>query len=91
MKVLEVYGDGDYSAVSYEDAISSGEVNALELWSKAKMVGSSLEYENEDTGTYFEYEAHEFGEVDPAFVSFVLSEICDYDYLKHHGMYVVEG
>lgn len=90
MKVLEVYGDGDYAAVSYEDAVSSGEVDTLELFNKAKEAGKSLEYVNEETDTYFDYEAHEFGEVDPDFVSFVLSEICDYDYLKHHGMYVVE-
>lgn len=90
MKVLEVYGDGDYAAVSYEDAVSSGEVGALELFNKAKEAGKSLEYENEETDTYFTYEAHEFGDVDSDFVDFVLNEICDYDYLKHHGMYVVE-
>lgn len=90
-KILEIYGDGDYCAVSYEDAISSGEVVARELWNESKDAGhKTLEYENEETDTYFEYKAYEFGEIDPKFLSLMLDDICDYDNLKHHCIYVID-
>lgn len=90
-KILEISGDGDYNAVSYEDAARSGEVNTSELWDKSKEAGKWLEYENEGTDTYFSYKAHEFGDVDEGFIDLVLNEIADYDLLKSHCIYVVEG
>lgn len=87
-KVLEVHGDSDYSVVSYEDAIAAGVVNQKELFDKALAAGTTQTYE--DDNYYFEYDAHEFGAVDQAFVDFIHNEIEDYDYAKHHTFFIVE-
>ena len=87
MKVLEIYGDGDYCAVSFEDGIKEDQY--LDLWDKAKQAGKSIDYEDESTDTYFTYEAHEFGKVDPKFINFI-TDLIDYDYSKSHNFYVVE-
>ena len=87
-KVLEVFGDADYSVISFEDAVSSGKVDKLELFEKALKEGKSRTFEDDDT--YFEYQAHEFGAIDPAFIEFIHNDIEDYDMAKHHTFFVLE-
>lgn len=86
MKVLEVFGDQDYGAMMYEDAVEHDVVVPEELWEKANKDGHQTYEEGE---VIFEYIAHEFGEVDEKFIDFIKNEIADYDYLKHHNFYVV--
>lgn len=87
MKVLEVYGDGDYAAVDFENNVKKH--NYIDFWNRSKEAGKSLEHVDDDNEAYFEYKAHEFGEVDPAFISFI-DDLIDYDDSKHHNYYIVE-
>lgn len=86
MKVLEVFGD-DYGAVLYEDAVEANEVDPKELWDKAKENGQQVYQEGD---TYFEYLAHEFGEVDPKFITWIQGEIMDYDTSKSQNFYIID-
>ena len=91
MRVLEIYGD-DYAMVQFYDGVEAGFVDPERLWNASGKAGTSLEFSDTDSSgdlTYFEYRAHEFGEVDPKFIDFMLDEICDYGGLKHHGFYII--
>lgn len=87
-KILEVFGDADYSVISYKDAIKEGTVNAAELWNKSWEAENALVFEEGDT--YFEYEAHAFKDIDPLFIKFIHDDIEDYDMAKHHTFFVLE-
>ena len=89
-KVLEVFGDADYSVISFEDAERDGKVNRKELFDTAIAGKANETHVFEDDETYFEYRAYEFGAVDEAFVSFVKDEVEDYDMAKHHTFFVLE-
>lgn len=86
MKVLEVFGD-DYGAVIYENCVEAGKVDPKELWERANKDGQQVYDEDDD---YFEYLAHEFGEVDPNFITWVQGEIMDYDTSKSQNFYILE-
>lgn len=88
-KILEIYGDADYSVLSYEDALQDNKVNNIDLWNKSNQDHNKSQV-FEEGDTYFEYKAYSFKDIDPLFINFVKNEICDYDYLKHHSFIVVE-
>lgn len=79
-KILYVYGD-DYAASTFDKLVEKGELTAALLWE-----AGSGEYDNEDD--YFEFEALEYGAVDPEFIEWVQG-IQDYDDSKHANFYVV--
>lgn len=85
-KYLYISGGGvaDYAASSFEDDF---EGDKLELWYKAKEAGKELEYDDEDNGIYFWYEALE---LDDATVEQIQNRI-DSDYSNHDNYFKVEG
>lgn len=86
-KILHVFGD-DYAALAFERLVEEGETAAEELWKEAAGTSVSLAWSTDDD--YFEYSAKEFGEVDPAFIEWVLYNQ-DEDGAEHRNFYVVEG
>lgn len=82
MTILEVFGD-DYAAVTFEDELGEDVKKYVDLCSEN---GGS--YEDEANGV--EFEIHEFGEVDPEFISWIKGDFLDYDDGKHHNFYVLE-
>lgn len=83
MKVLLVSGE-DYAALTFEQDLK-GDVKGM--WEKAVELPNCT-YTDENTG--IEFTAYEFAEVDPRFVTFIDSEIIDYDDAKSTNYYVVE-
>lgn len=86
MKILYVYGDGDFAACSFEgwggverlkneypDVIARGADFTLDL--------------GEDDGGEVYLEFKEFKDVDPDFIAFIRSEIQDYDASKCSNFY----
>lgn len=86
-KILEIFGDGDYCVVSFEDADAAGAIIKPLLFVQAED-GKTHTFEQD--GYYFEYKAHEFGDIDPDFIQFIKNEIEDYDIAKSHSFVVVE-
>ena len=83
MKILYVYGDDDYHALSYE---GSGLTQA-EVVRACEENGGSHEFEGDDYQFYADVIT--FGEVDPKFINWV-KQFQDYDDSKHRNFYVVE-
>lgn len=79
---LHVKGD-DYSALNFEENFNEDEVykQMLEEGVTSKTLESD-EY-------YIDVDIIEFGEVDPSFISFILGELMDYDFLKSENIYQV--
>lgn len=84
MKIIYVYGDGDYGAMTFEQ---SG-ISVKEAYEAAKKNNNKTEYEI-DGDTIF-VKAYEFNDVDPNFVEFIRYYIEDYDMAKNRTFYVVE-
>jgi hypothetical protein len=82
VKILRVYGE-DYAASSFDNLVDAGKLTAKELWDKGN--GSYDDGEH----NFFEYQALEFGEVDPEFLRWIWANQ-DYDSSKHDNFYVVE-
>jgi hypothetical protein len=82
MKVLYVHGD-DYAALHIEDVLG---VKGAALMASEN--GGELTIDNGEV--YAELSIKEFGEVDPAFVSFVKYTLMDYDASKHENFFVIE-
>lgn len=80
MTILEVYGD-DYSAVTFEDELNEDVQKYVDLCSE-----NGGNYEEDG----IEFEIHEFGDVDPDFITWVKDDLLDYDDGKHHNFYVLE-
>ena len=83
-KVLLVYGDDDYSALTPEQ---ESDMTVEEAFNKAQDNGGR--FSEEIDGQTIEFRAYVFGEVCPKFEAFVRERIHDYDRSKHTEYYVV--
>ena len=81
LTVLYAHGD-DYAATYIE-----GDVGIKKAYEAAKANGGKATFSDEDG--YAEVEIREFGEVDPAFISFV-GNFVDYDATKHDYFFVID-
>lgn len=92
MRLLEVGGDGDYLALTFENHFGP---DLTHVWEQAwQRTHHNETYKFADkTGRVVEIEvfAYEFAAVDPAFVDFIRSEFLDYDDTKHHNFYIIEN
>ena len=88
-KFIYVWGDDDYSAVMFENSKHTPESIYFTM-KKNNTKELTLDVEVDDYVTEVTFQLLEFGDVDPAFESFVLNEICDYDALKASTIYRVE-
>jgi len=86
MKIIYVYGS-DYSATAFNNYIERVGMTLSEAWDKAKEEGT---WAHETEEVYFEAQAMEYGEVDPAFIDFLRQEMIDYDSSKSTDFFVVE-
>lgn len=80
LTVLYTHGE-DYAASYIE-----GDVGVKKAYRTAKANGGKATFRYEFG--YAEVEIREFGEVDPAFISFV-DNFTDYDATKHHYFFVI--
>lgn len=80
-KVLYVWGDDDYGALTFEE----GSVSKEAMFESLK-----AEPDNEKSFDGFNAKALEFGEVDPEFIKFIQMEIQDYDDTKHKNFCVID-
>jgi len=85
-KILFVFGD-DYAAVAFEGLRQEGKVSTEELWRKSWVDAGGKMLVHTDGG-WFQYQAYEFGEIDPTFIEFV-HDNQDYDFTKAEQFYVV--
>lgn len=91
MKILYVWGDDDYGALTFEQSKYTVE-QVAEMCQEA----DSIEIEwTEGVGEFEEYnqfnaKVYEFGEIDLKFIEFVMDKLQDYDDSKHHNFYVVK-
>jgi hypothetical protein len=86
MKILHVWGDGDYGAMYVED-----EYGVQRAYNEAKDIDGCLAIYSPDDDRYPEayVEVLEFGEVDPKFVSFIEENFMDYDRSKGENYFVI--
>ena len=99
MKMLYVYGDDDYGALTFSDLLGlDNPTDLARIWKesmdKGEAVNISGTAEDED-GEEVEYditcEAYEFGPVDSKFIDWIRdSEILDYDDSKNRNFFVIE-
>jgi len=84
MKLLYVYGDNDYAAMTWEDKISEENKKIIvdRLLSGEE---TCIEFEED----YF-VELREFDNVDKKFVDFIIDKFMDYDMSKHSNFFVIE-
>lgn len=84
---LLVSGDGDYGAMYFEDNFNEQEVYKSML---AEGVKKKILTHEEKWGEESIYVSiHEFEEVDSKFVSFMVDEFMDYDYMKAKNFFRV--
>ena len=88
-KFIYVTGEGDYSAVLFENSEYSVKDIYNEMIEKG-VTSLTKEFKDEEWTEEVSFDLLEFGDVDPAFESFVLNEMCDYDALKASTIYRVE-
>lgn len=81
MRILFVYGNGDYSALDYERDI--GQEKAL------KLIGGELNKEVE-IGPDTRAKLIDVGEVSAEFIQFIRDEIQNYDQAKARNFYIIE-
>lgn len=84
MKILEIKGDGDFAALQFEDDMGVDEAKRIIA------NGQKIESDPDDEELSYYGVVHEFGQVDKNFFNFVMNEIVDYDYAKHHNLYILE-
>ena len=93
MKLIYVYGNGDYDAVTFEQAGYDDPETLRELFDGAWSNDNhsyTLEFkDDEGYDCEVEIDAYEFSEVDEEFINFVRNEIQDYDQSKCANFYVV--
>jgi hypothetical protein len=95
MKVLYVYGDDDYSALTFCDELHyDNDADLLRLWNEAKANGGEtvLESDEEDNGYEIYCRAEEFGDVDEKFIEWIKTdiELLDYDESKGRDFFIVK-
>ena len=93
-KFIYMWGEGDYSAVLFENSeYSSKDIYKEMIEKDVKRLHKTITSVDECDEEWTEeltFELLEFGDVDPKFESFVLNEMCDYDALKASNIYRVE-
>lgn len=81
MKILWITGEGDFSAMEFEEAI--GEEKAI------AMIGNKIDEDVElSEGIYGRI--IEFGEIDKKFISFIRNKVQDYDSAKQQNFYEID-
>lgn len=88
-KFIYLTGEGDYSAVLFENSEYSVKDIYNEMIEKG-VTSLTKEFKDEEWTEEISFDLLEFGDVDPDFESFVLNEMCDYDALKASTIYRVE-
>lgn len=96
MKVLYVYGDDDFSALTFCDELHyDNDADLLRIWNEAKASGGETVLTNydEDDGYEIYCRACEFGDVDEKFIGWIKQdvELLDYDDSKARDFFVVRG
>ena len=76
-KLIYVHGD-DYASLFFEDWVRNNKLTFEDV--------CELDTIEDDEG-YAEIEVKHFGEICPQFLSFIRSEVQDYDESKHHNFY----
>ena len=90
MKILYVYGDDDYAALTFVDNFHFDTDEQLKrLYSEAINNGGEVVVD-EGEGIYCQ--ALEFGDVDPKFIDWIKSgsDFIDYDTSKNKDFFIVE-
>lgn len=95
MKVLYVYGDDDFSALTFCDQLRyDNDTDLLRLWNEATANGGEtvLTNDDEDDGYEIYCRACTFGDVDPKFIEWLKfdSDLIDYDMSKARDFFVVK-
>jgi putative salt-induced outer membrane protein YdiY len=89
MKVLYVSGDGDFSALDFENKGYDKIDKLRELWDEANRSESKQVAIGIEEDYYIYGQSYEFGEVDDKWIDFIQDKFMDYDDLKHHNYYIV--
>lgn len=81
MKVLHVYGDGDFAVIEFED------------YFEGRTIQSIIEqyFDNDDEfpdNVDFGMDLYEFESIDEQFAHWIKEQICDYDMLKNESFYL---
>lgn len=85
MKVIFVRADEDYNALYFQEQFPK---ITLALWKECETGVIRFVKDGEDYE--MRVSALEFKEVDPKFISFIRSDIQDYDESKHADFFIVE-
>ena len=97
MKILYVYGDDDYAALTFDDDMKLNNPADLKRLYEASFEAGLVDDHtyseiiiDEDAGIYCQ--ALEFNSVDPNFIKWIKyeAEFLDYDESKHRDFYIVE-
>jgi len=89
MRILYVWGDDDYHALSFEKSdLTIKEI--VESIDKGEWLDQSGIYEWSDNDNYFYVKILDFKDVDPAFIEFIINEIMDEDDMKHRNFYIIK-
>jgi hypothetical protein len=83
MKVLKVYGDGDYGAVHFETAHGGKNVDDI-----IANPDAFLPTDENDEYEQWSLEVLEFGDVDSKFVAFVKGDMRSYEDSKHENFWM---
>ncbi|MGO0707838.1 hypothetical protein [Bacillus velezensis] len=83
MKIINVYGDGDYAAMFIED-----EYGVERAYKEAVANGGKVSIEVDDYQQVY-VEVLEFGAVDEKFIAYIRDKQ-DYDMSKHSNFFVID-
>jgi len=89
MKVLYVSGDGDFSALDFENKGFDNPQKLQKLWDEANRSESKQVTIGIEEDYYIRGKAYKFGEVDSKFIEFIQDKFMDYDESKSHNYYIV--
>ncbi len=84
-KVIRVYDDGDYGAMTFDQ---SG-ISVEDAYKAAKNNAGEWQYNIDGDEVYVN--SYEFGEVDQKFIDFIRNNFIDYDQSKACDFYIVKG
>jgi hypothetical protein len=88
MKILLVWGDDDYGALTFENAHDSSPEGLKKF--EQKLIEAGGVYSEESDEGQFNAKIYEFEEIEPKFIEFVRNEIQDYDDSKHKNFYLMQ-
>lgn len=93
MKILYVYGDDDYSALTFCDELKlANDADLLRIWNEAKQNGGETTIKGDGEEYEIFCRACEFGNVDEKFVEWIKYdiELLDYDESKSRDFFVIK-